>query len=153
MKIFITQIIFLLLSCAENISMQENLTGRQWEGWAGPPHNPNLKPHDYFYTTLIGEVKSQKVNPEDMKKTCVDSVRAANPEKTIQKVIREMIDSTNDGPSFSDSEIRTFAKDKIPKEKRLEIKTCNQISSSNDWKNCECIVYIHISGGRDYIFY
>lgn len=154
MKIFIIIIVLCLTSCSsQNDNSVRNLStlgiGLQW---AGAPESLDKKPNDYFYLLQEGNVTSKRIKPEKMEKACVDSVLKSGLYAITFKASENVIDGLSyegDGPTT-----RTFEIGVIELRKRnfkLEIKNCNSTPSEIEWKDCECLTYIHIPDGREKI--
>ncbi len=151
MKSFFILLTILFLSCSkENDStyVRTSSSPPQYEGWAGAAESVDRKPHEYFYLSQKGNVKSKRIKPEQMEKACIDSIRQNGFQKITSILITESLLGASyegDGNINPQPFVNDFKKQKL----KMEIKTCSSCSSNPEWSECECLTYIHIPGGKD----
>ncbi len=129
-----------------------------WDGWGGNPEGYNNKPYDYFYyrngygTLNLKELAKTKT-PESL-------CKEISLKDTYNILIRKMIGESMQG-NINDSEFDRIGnllviKYLVEKEK-IQTKDCRPLfmddpkNPNNKWRECECLVYVHIPGGKDTI--
>jgi hypothetical protein len=121
------------------------------EGWAGNPDNPNEEPFDYFYIYIQGQGTFQTNSLLYIRKSCIESAESNGKNKIITQIVKDSIVSNN-----------YILKEEIIKEYKKKIKgpsfyKCKPLGIHDplipfsDYKECECIIFVHVKGGKDTI--
>lgn len=129
------------------------------EGWAGPPESPNKKPYDYFYMKKAARANEKAIENKSgamMEKTCIDAATTSIKDELIGRVIGDIAIgefNSSDDDSIEQNVIRNF----MGKNQSINTKECKPIAQANDdspfseWRECECIIFVKVEGGRDTI--
>ena len=158
MKKILFVILFSLFACAD--TPNKPVTPKELFGWAGAPEDINKKPRDYFYAKFYGKVEilSTKLNAEDYQNKCIQSAT----KQAKEEILLVLTDASASGITCGEGD---FNLPKIVKviEKQVQINklNCKPISYSyyyndfsgggSEWRDCECIFYAKVPGGRDAI--
>lgn len=155
MKFFLILVIGLVISCSsknDNSVIDLSKTAKVG-GWAGVPDSPNKKPYDYFYLLQKGNVKSKQVKPEQMEKACVDSVRKDGARNIVSNLVLFALLPVSDiTETFEEYSTKFMLNDFKIKKIKMEVKNCIPTIPNPKWKECECLTYIHVIGGLDYVY-
>ncbi|MBK8397826.1 MAG: lipoprotein LipL21 [Leptospiraceae bacterium] len=131
--------------------------GKQFEGWAGPPEQPNAKPFEFFYMKSTGRASQKAMDKRSgamMQTTCTDAATTKVKGDLIGKLVKESIEGASgvaDGESTGVVVVREFGGTLGG----VNVKECKNLYPDDPnipysgWKECECIVYIKVPGGRD----
>lgn len=171
-------LVLTLLTCSSKT--EKPIPERTLEGWAGNPDNPNEKPRDYFYFRVKGKSninQSPELKENFYKETCINSVTKSAENELLYQIIGEHFGNNfysieNDNSAYYssndfklelirstdwNSDIPDIQKRIKPLLKDIKIKDCKPIAIPDskiplsEWKECECILYVYISYGRDRI--
>ena len=149
-KILLLLLFLTTLTCSSKI--EKPIPEKQLEGWAGNPDNPNEKPFDYFYISNQGQGSTFQTNsPLYIRQSCIEAVESNGKNKIIIKMVENSTASNND-----------ILKETIIKEYKKKIKgvssyKCKPLSIDDplipfsEYKECECIIFVHVKGGKDTI--
>lgn len=156
-------LVSLLLVNFQNCKSTEDVTelkgGQQFEGWAGPPEDVKAKPAEYFYMKTAGRASEKALNKRSgamMQTTCVDAATVNAKGDLIGKMIGESITGASgvaDGESTGKVVVREFQ----GKLQGVNVKECRAISTPDpsiplsEYKECQCVIFVKIPGGRDAI--
>ncbi len=152
MKKILFVILFSLFACAD--TPNKPVTPKELFGWAGAPEDINKKPRDYFYAKFYGKVEilSTKLNAEDYQNKCIQS---ATKQANEEILFRAMDWPVNDGQE--DLDVLRISK-KYKKDYQAILFKCKPIGyaysmsiQGSEWRDCECIFYMKVLGGRDAI--
>ena len=159
-KIPLLLLVLTILSCS---SKPEPINAKnQLEGWAGNPDNPNEKPHHFFYGTFLARASQnsiEKKNIRMMQNSCIEANTFQAKSKLLPKLINETLmgmESPADGDENSTTKT-SLIKDYKDKNNEIKVKSCYPIAKpsreepDSEWKECECIFYLYIKGGKDAI--
>ncbi len=144
--------LFVLINCAD--TPNKPVIQKELFGWAGAPEDINKKPHEYFYTKFYGKVEilSTKLKAENYQNKCIQSATKQAKEEIL---FRAMDWPVNDGPE--DLDVLQLSK-KYKKDYQAIFLKCNPIGYAysmsiygSKWRDCECIFYMKVLGGRDAI--
>ena len=150
-------LVLTILSCS---SKPESINAKnQLDGWAGNPDNPNEKPHHFFYGTFLARASQnsiEKKNIRMMQNSCIEANTFQAKSKLLPKLIAISLGSmtTADDSSKTEFEIIKEYKDK---NNEIKVKSCYPIAKpsreepESEWKECECVFYLYIKGGKDAI--
>ena len=150
-------LVLTILSCS---SKPESINAKnQLDGWAGNPDNPNEKPHHFFYGTFLARASQnsiEKKNIRMMQNSCIEANTFQAKSKLLPKLIAISLGSmtTADDSSKTEFEIIKEYKDK---NNEIKVKSCYPIAKpsreepESEWKECECVFYLYIKGGKDSI--
>lgn len=148
--IHLLPILFIIFTCADTPNTP--VIQKELFGWAGAPEDINKKPHDYFYAKFYGKVEilSTKLNAEDYQNKCIQSATKQAKEEIL---FRAMDWPVNDGPE--DLDVLQLSK-KYKKNYQANLLLCKPIGytysmsiQGSEWRDCECIFYMKVIGGRD----
>lgn len=176
-----TILLLLLLSFVYcSTKTEKPIPERTLEGWAGNPDDPNKTPFEYYYIRVNGKSRINQ-NPElkenFYKETCIHSITKNAESKLMDQIIDKnfginfhfnksddtFVYSSNDfkleliRSTDWDYDIPSIRKRIKPLLKEIKIKDCKPTATSNlkipqnEWKESECILYVHIPYGRDRI--
>ena len=150
-------LVLTILSCS---SKPEPITAKnQLDGWAGNPDNPNEKPHHFFYGTFLARASQNSIDKKNirmMQNSCIEANTFQAKSKLLPKLIAISLGSmtTADDSSKTEFEIVKEYKDK---NNEIKVKSCYPIAKpsreepESEWKECECVFYLYIRGGKDAI--
>ncbi len=156
-KIALLLLVLTILSCS---SKPEPITAKnQLDGWAGNPDNPNEKPHHFFYGTYLARASQNSIDKKNirmMQNSCIEANTFQAKSKLLPKLIAVSLGSmtTADDSSKTEFEIVKEYKDK---NNEIKVKSCYPIAKpsreepESEWKECECVFYLYIKGGKDSI--
>ena len=159
-KKFLLLFLFTILSCSSK--PESSNAKNQLAGWAGNPDNPNEKPHHFFHGTFLARASQnsiEKKNIRMMQNSCIEANTSQAKSKLLSNLINEPFIGMQ-APSDGDSTLpKTTALLKVYKDKNNEIKvkSCYPIAKpsreepESEWKECECVFYLYIKGGKDSI--
>lgn len=142
-----------LLNCAAH-TKSINHSEIKWEGWAGNPNYPNSEPHDYFYLTSRGKVSSKLLetkNNNKIRQVCEAIAITSGKEEFFPSIAYNTIyEQFTPGP-------REINKLKNALKIKIETKECkpgfmekSDFDLSN-WRECKCILYSKIIGGKELV--
>ncbi len=158
-KYFIPIIILLLLIQCKSEQKIDIYSSNFKEGWAGEPNNLTQKPFDYFYmksTARASEKAIYKRSSEMMKSTCIDAAFTGVKGNLLGKLYGETIIIGSDLDTEQQANVIDY-KEFSEELRSLKIKECKPLFEDEEnfpnsgWKECECIFYIKIDGGREII--
>ena len=166
MNQFKTPILFLfiiLLSCTsskKDIIVNEKVF--HWEGWAGNPDDPEEKPYDYFYFKSKAKAAKKaidKKNADFMQRTCSEIATVLVKHNLIYEILSDFFprNQTTANPDAKSGGSILFS-ELIQQIRSVYAKECQPIGVENkdiplkNWKECECIVYVYYSGGKEAIY-
>ncbi len=151
---------FTILSCS---SKPETTAAKyQFAGWAGNPDNPNVKPHDFFYMTSLARASQNSIDKKNirmMQNSCIEANTSQAKSKLLPKLIGESLmgrESPADGYGNYDTNT-SLIKEYNDKNNEIKVKSCYPIAKpsreepDSEWKECECVFYLYIKGGKDSI--
>ncbi|MDX1958183.1 MAG: lipoprotein LipL21 [Leptospiraceae bacterium] len=157
--LFLTSILFMILSCAGDKEAHSLDGGQKFEGWAGPPEEVSKKPFDFFYMKKVARASEKAVNKRSgamMQSTCVDAATTQAKGDLIGKMIGESLtgaSGVSDGESTGAVVVREFN----GKLKGVNVKECKPKAVAtpdvpgSEYTECECVIFVKIPGGRDAI--
>lgn len=131
--------------------------GKQFEGWHGPPEDVNKKPFDFYYMKSVGRASQKAMDKRSgamMQKTCTDAATTTVKGDLIGKLVGESIQGASgvsDGESTGQVVVREF----MGTLQGVNVKECKALYPDDPqvpysgWKECECVVFVKIPGGRD----
>lgn len=139
--------------------------GEQFEGWAGPPEDLEGDPKDYFYMKYAGRASENAINKDNgpgkkkgsgpmMQTTCRDAAELNAKGDIIQKLARETVEGASgvtDGESTGKLVVREFN----AYVSGMNVKECKPLAVEDPdipyskWKECECVMFVRIPGGRE----
>jgi hypothetical protein len=146
-------------ACSSTEDVTELKGGVAFEGWAGPPEDVKAKPAEYFYMKTSGRASEKALNKRSgamMQTTCVDAATVNAKGDLIGKMIGESI-TGNSGVSDGESTGKVVIRDFIGKLQGVNVKECKPIATPDpsiplsEYKECQCIIFVKIPGGRDAI--
>ena len=155
-KIFLL-LVFTIFSCS---SKPETTTTNKLEGWAGNPDNPNSKPHEFFYGTYLARASQnsiEKKNIRMMQNSCIEANTFQAKSKLLPRLIGESLAGMTTAAGDNDITVTTVVKDYKDKNNEIKVKSCYPIAKpsreepESEWKECECVFYLYIKGGKDAI--
>lgn len=166
MKLFlrISIIFFLILhlfSCASN-DYESGMIGcyRLFDGWAGKPDRYMTRPFDYYYNKFNASL-NLKILPfmNDPNSICSKTILRIYQSDLIGRMVSESINSSMQIKNEKEFDrIGTSLVKKYLKEKdKIQVKECRALypndpdKPNSGWKECECILYLHVSGGQETI--
>ncbi len=154
-------IVLIILSCSSK--PETTSTTNKLEGWAGNPDNPNSKPHDFFYMTSIARASQKSIDKKNvrmMQNSCIEANTSQAKSKLLSNLINEPfigMQAPTDGNETKSTTITTLSKDYKDKNNEIKVKSCYPIAKpsreepDSEWKECECVFYLYIKGGKDSI--
>lgn len=156
-KYFTLVIIFLLnlFSCSSDSDLRKKDFTDTWNDWGGHPESPNQKPFDYYYMKYRGrasEISIKKKSGELMKQTCINS--ALEGQKDISG---RMVWETVSIYSCDEDMTAKYLWRHYFQGTKVNTKECKPMAVPtpsiplSEYRECECILYIHIPGGREYV--
>ena len=154
-KILLLLLFLTTLACSSKT--EKPIPEQQLEGWAGNPDNPNEKPFDYFYMKTTGRASQKSIAKKSaraLQTSCIEVNTYQTKNNIFNKLIGELL--LGGSGNFTEVTVSSIAKEYRLK-KEIKVKHCYPIAKSgieeseSDWKECECIFYVHIPGGRDAI--
>lgn len=146
-------ILIYLLNCTAH-GRDINHSDIRWEGWAGNPNYPNHKPYDYFYIISTGKVSSKLLETKNnsiIRQACETNAIASGKEEFFPSIAHNTIYEQSTPSQREINKLRNVLKIEI------ETKECkprfmeNNDVDSNNWKECECILYSKIIGGKELV--
>jgi len=150
-KLIVTVSILVLVGCGSNEKMFPR-ADKPWEGWAGSPDKPGKMPFEYFYIKSQARASQKSIemqNENSMKKTCSDAASLMGKADIATKMLSEFSECSD----CSDDKKTIFKESNAVKEAKLKecIPTSPEISElkGSNWRECECVIYAHIPGGKD----
>lgn len=151
-------ITFLVFSyCGKDPATTVGKDGQQFEGWAGPPEDPSASPKEYFYMKYAGRASEKALEKRSggmMQTTCRDAAELNAKGDIIQKLAFETVkgaSGVSDGESTGKVVVREFA----ATTSGMNTKECKPLAVADpnvpysEWKECQCVMYVRIPGGRD----
>ena len=160
----ILKIVFLLsmisfLHCAFWYEKAFQESGKEFEGWGGDPNTHYQKPFDFFYMPATGRASSEAQNKRYgpmMQTTCTDAAITGLKGNMIGKLIGETA-IVEPSSTIRDRESpRTRIIIEFKNELQgVNIKECKPLFTDeptlpySGWKECECVIYIKILGGKE----
>ncbi len=165
MKFFlrISILVFLFLSyssCASNDMEERKGCIKLWDGWAGYYTDYNSKPFDFFYNEWREEINIKKLSKTEKPEIlCKENSIKNRSDSLIRKMIGDSIIGSIHAKSEAEEErIGILLVKKYLREKdKIQVKECRPLAQPNskipnsEWRECECIVYLYIPGGKDTI--
>lgn len=154
-RVLLFPILFAILTCAD--TPNKPVTPKELFGWAGAPEDINKKPHDYFYAKFYGKVEilSTKLKAEDYQNKCIQSATKQAKAEILFMVLDEHPDDRQTDEVFIDS--RNKPQNNFPvsllkcKPNAYEYSGIFARIQGSNWRDCECIFYMKVPGGRDFI--
>lgn len=150
-KLIFTLCILVLAGCGSNEKVFPR-ADKPWEGWAGSLDRPGKMPFEYFYIKSQARASQKSIemqNENSIKKTCSDAASLTAKADIAVKILSEFSECSD----CSEDKKTIFKESSTIKEAKLkECKpTASEISEikGSNWRECECIVYAHIPGGKD----
>lgn len=146
--------ILLLTSCTvseKNFPRED----KKWEGWAGHPDKPGKKPFDYFYVKSIARASQKSIERQSelmVKGTCIEA-NIILARENLHRQMAYSITGVCDGECDDYGKIEIKASSNLIKE--IKQKECKPIATEessfkgSSWRECECIFYAHVPGGKD----
>lgn len=158
LSVFKLAILLSFLTCAD--TPNKPIPPKELFGWAGAPEDINNKPYDYFYAKFYGKVEilSTKLKAEDYQNKCIQSATKQANDEMFLVLTDASASGVSDGPENFNLEKIVKVIEKQSRTKRLN---CKPISYSyfyidfsvkgSEWRDCECVFYAKVPGGRDAI--
>lgn len=156
--ILLLLIILTIYSCS---SKPEPITAKnQLDGWAGNPDNPNSKPHDFFYGTYLARASQNSIDKKNirmMQNSCIEANTFQAKSKLLPRLIGESLAGMTTAAGDNEITLTAVVKEYKDKNNEIKVKSCYPIAkpsreeSDSEWKECECIFYLYIKGGKDAI--
>jgi len=156
--IHLLPILFIIFTCAD--TPNKPVIQKELFGWAGAPEDINKKPHECFYAKLYGKVEilSSKLRAEDYKNKCIQSATKQAKEEMLLMALHHSFLGGNDIDGVY-LDLPIFEKNM---KKKIDAKLLNckpnaysfhqsAFESGTEWRDCECIFYMKVPGGRDFI--
>jgi hypothetical protein len=149
--------IFFMANCSSESVTTVGKGGQQFEGWAGPPEDPSANPQEYFYMKYSGRASQNALDKRSgamMETTCIDAAELNAKGDIIQKLAFETVkgaSGVSDGESTGKVVVREFA----ATTSGMNRKECKPLAvadpniPSSEWKECKCVMFVRIPGGRD----
>jgi hypothetical protein len=146
-----------VLGCATDDEKTVGEGAKKFEGWGGAPDSPNKGPKDFFYMKATGRASTKAMDKRSgamMQTTCTDAAVTGMKGNMIGKLIGETVtgaSGTSDGESTGVVVVREF-KGEL---QGVNVKECKALypdeptTPYSGWKECECVVYIKIPGGKE----
>ncbi|MCB1157124.1 MAG: lipoprotein LipL21 [Leptospiraceae bacterium] len=146
-----------LMNCGGGNKVYELKNGRQFEGWAGPPEDPTGSPQEFFYMKYTGRASEKALKKKSgamMETTCRDAAELNAKGDIIQKLAHETVtgaSGVSDGESTGKVVVREFAAQVTG----MNTMQCEPLAKAeadipnSEWKECRCVMYVRIEGGRD----
>lgn len=131
--------------------------GKQFEGWHGHPEDVNKRPFEFYYMKSVGKASPKAMEKRSgamMQSTCTDAATTKVKGDLIGKLVGESIQGASgvsDGESTGAVVVREFQ----GKLQGVNVKECKALYKDDPeipysgWKECECVVFIKVPGGRD----
>ncbi|MCB1156318.1 MAG: lipoprotein LipL21 [Leptospiraceae bacterium] len=144
-------------NCGGGNKVYELDKGRMFEGWAGPPEDPTGGPKEFFYMKYTGRASEKALSKKSgamMETTCRDAAELNAKGDIIQKLAHETVtgaSGVSDGESTGKVVVREFA----AQTSGMNTMQCEPLSkpdpniANSEWKECRCVMYVRIEGGRD----
>ncbi len=157
-KILLLVIFLTTLTCSAKT--EKSIPEQRLEGWAGNPDNPNEKPHHFFYGTYLARASQnsiEKKNIRMMQNSCIEANTFQAKSKLLPKLIGESLAVMTTAAGDNDITVTAVVKDYKDKNNEIKVKSCYPIAKSSreepesEWKECECVFYLYIKGGKDSI--
>jgi hypothetical protein len=154
--IYILTIVSLVI-VAMDCKKGKEKTDIRLEGWMGAPESPEKKPFDYYYMRTSGRASERAIvrrSGEMMQSTCSDAATVYARADLIGKMIGESITGAsglNDGEGTGLILVREYA----GKIQGFNTASCKPLAvpdpdiAGSEYKECECVVYVKLTGGRD----
>ncbi|MDX1958180.1 MAG: hypothetical protein SFU98_06385 [Leptospiraceae bacterium] len=155
---FLLLILSLSFFCSEPKS-KETVPEKPIEGWAGSPVNPSQKPFEYFYMAKKAKVNVESPNKQKarmIQSTCVDVAIT----QAKRDLIRTLFEDTFASASTTAGQEIEFNTKAVIREfsgllKDVKTKECKPKAiaiadyPASEWVECECVIFVHIPGGKD----
>ncbi|MDX1957316.1 MAG: hypothetical protein SFU98_02020 [Leptospiraceae bacterium] len=131
------------------------------EGWAGSPENIKEEPFDYFYmekNARASEKSILKSSGAMMQSTCVDAATTQAKGDLIGRLVGESFLSVSGTTSDGESNGSIIVRNLNRQIKGVNTFSCMPIANEDhliigsQWKECSCLIFVKIPGGRDAIF-
>jgi len=161
LSVFKLAILLSFLTCAD--TPNKPIPSKELFGWEGAPEDITKKPYDYFYAKFYGKVEilSTKLKAEDYQNKCIESATKQAKEEMFLVVVDLSIQVINDGPEpWEHWDLLQLAV-KHKKDFSMQLLNCKPIAypfsgmysriEGSKWRDCECIFYMKVPGGRDAI--
>ena len=159
-RVLLFPILFAILTCAD--TPNKPVTPKELFGWAGAPEDINKKPHDYFYAKFYGKVEilSTELKAEDYQNKCIQSATKQAKEEMHLVLTDTSISSlvcSQGEPDWSKSVEVIKKRTQItklnckPKSYSYYYKDFSVDGQGHEWRDCECVFYAKVPGGRDAI--
>ena len=144
--------ILLLSSCAvseKNFPRED----KPWEGWAGLPDKPGKQPFDYFYVKSSARASQKAIEKQSLlmlRDTCKDAASTVGKAELFAKILN---DSTEQCGSECEGSKAEQTKKIQPLLTEIKVKECKPTAAietfeGSEWRECECIVYANVPGGK-----
>ncbi|MBK6606904.1 MAG: hypothetical protein IPG24_15870 [Leptospiraceae bacterium] len=158
-KLILLFLLFLTtLTCSTKT--EKPIPEQKLEGWAGNPDNPNEKPFDYFYMRSTGGMPKKGWSGYDsviaIRYTCIENARNNGERELIRKMLNESLKKFCILCISLDMEnLKSILFYDYSSRIKQDIKVCRPLAASElkiplrEGKECECIIYAHIPGGKD----
>jgi hypothetical protein len=146
-----------VLSCASDDVTTVGEGAKKFEGWGGAPDAPGKKPFDFFYMKATGRASNKAMDKRSgamMQTTCTDAAVTGMKGNMIGKLIGESVQGASgvsDGESTGVVVVREFS----GQLQGVNVKECKALypdepsTPFSGWKECECVVFIKIPGGKE----
>ncbi|MEM7183092.1 MAG: hypothetical protein AAF518_19435 [Spirochaetota bacterium] len=117
-----------------------------FEGWYGPPYNPEGSPKEYFYTKYDDSL------PQELEKSssgrCRQLVVAKANRYAGQKMVFDTLLTSSEipyRPSLAEKLLQDLKQEGV----KVGIKECKSYSGKKleSWQACRCVVFMQIAGG------
>ncbi len=153
--IHLLPILFIIFTCADTPNTP--VIQKELFGWAGASEDINKKPHEYFYAKFYGKVEilSTKLKAEDYQNKCIQSAMKQAKEEILFIAIVNVFYGMTDTDGW-DIDLHRAAK-KNKNSFPINLLLANPIAyrhefyNGSEWRDCECIFYMKVPGGRDAI--
>lgn len=146
-----------LIGCSGAEKPYELKGGQEFEGWAGPPHNPEEGPKEYFYMKYAGRASDKarkKKSGAMMQGTCTDAAELGAKGDIIQKLAYETVNGAS-GMSDAESTGKVVVREFAAYNSGMNRLKCKPIAKADpnipmsEWNECICVMYVKIEGGPD----
>lgn len=164
--ILIFQILFIVSSCSSSnpvktdkviLTFDEDLPVIQ--GWAGAPNSMDKKPFDFFYVRTESKASTKAIKKKTgamMQLTCIDAAFTGLRGSLWGKLI------SSESISGTSSDYESTKVPLVPREFKenlqdVRLLACKPLYANEEnllyggWRDCACIIYINIPGGKDTI--
>lgn len=157
-KILLLVIFLTTLTCSAKT--EKSIPEQRLEGWAGNPDNPNENPQHFFYGTFLARASQnsiKKKNVRMMQNSCIEANTLQAKGNLLNKIISETVMLSSAQPEETEMLKKILIKEYKNKDNEIKAKSCYPVAKpsheepDSEWKECECVFYLYIKGGKDAI--